>query len=412
MIVVKDICKTFKSYRVPSDRLKEIVTRRCYHKQHQVLKSISFEVKSGETLGIIGQNGAGKSTILKVLTGVLMPDSGTVQIDGKITGILELGTGFNPEFSGMNNISYNATCLGLSASEISQRIGQIIAFSELGDYIHEPLKAYSSGMIMRLAFAVAIHADPQAFVVDEALSVGDAYFQQKCIRKIKEFKNKGGSIIFVSHDLNAVKLLCDKAVLLEKGQIVEQGDPEAVINTYNFIIAKRTKGEQITYCDSDRASGYGNHKIKIYNVSLWDRYDQPLQVAISGQPAKIAICLSGQETVDDVTIGMVIRDRFGQDIFGTNTFYWQKPVNVKKGQCINVIYDFREFNIGPGKYSLTVSAHTGDAHLQECFHWLDNGLVFEVVAGAGPVFIGLARLVPEICVQNGSCADAEAMSLT
>ncbi len=218
--------------------MKEIVTRKKYHTDFQALNDVSFAVADGETLGIVGQNGAGKSTLLKILTGILLPDSGTISIDGKITGLLELGTGFNAEMTGIENIYMNGTLLGMSREEIDRKKDTVIAFTELGDFIYEQLKTYSSGMVMRLAFAIAIHADPRCFVVDEALSVGDAHFQQKCMKRIKEFRKSGGSIIFVSHDMNAVKMLCDKAILLNHGAIVEEGSPETVVNSYNFMISK------------------------------------------------------------------------------------------------------------------------------------------------------------------------------
>ena len=220
--------------------------RKTLHRKFCALKDLSFEVQEGESLGIVGQNGAGKSTLLKILTGVLFPDSGSIHVDGRITGLLELGTGFNSEFTGVQNIYLNGTLLGMSKEEINERFDAIIAFTELGDFIQEPIKTYSSGMIMRLAFSTAIHAEPKAFVVDEALSVGDTYFQQKCMRKIKEFKADGGSIIFVSHDMNAVKILCDKALLLDHGLKVEEGEPDKVINTYNFLLAKKGKGRRNT----------------------------------------------------------------------------------------------------------------------------------------------------------------------
>lgn len=191
MISVQNISKTFKLYRKPSERLKEIIFRQCRHKKFDAVKDLSFTVPGGRTLGLIGENGAGKSTVLKLLTGILIPDTGTVHVSGKITGLLELGTGFNHEFSGIDNIIHNATYLGLSRPEINRKLDAIIAFTELGDFIHEPLKTYSSGMIMRLAFSVAIHAEPKAFVVDEALSVGDAYFQQNACRRYGNLKPAG-----------------------------------------------------------------------------------------------------------------------------------------------------------------------------------------------------------------------------
>ena len=398
MISVKNISKTFKLYRTPSDRLKEILLTRCYHKKFQAVKDVSLEVREGETLGIVGANGAGKSTILKLLTGILIPDTGSVHVAGKITGLLELGTGFNAEFSGIDNIIHNATYLGLSRQEIDQRLDAIIAFTELKEFIHEPIKTYSSGMVMRLAFSVAIHADPKAFVVDEALSVGDAYFQQKCMKKIKDFKDNGGSIIFVSHDMNAVKVLCDQAILLKEGSVVEQGDPETIINTYNFLIAKRSKGEEIRYQDKDPSSGYGNHKVIIDDVALIDENNNNSEIFISGHPFKIAVRLTGQETIDNLTLGVLIRDKFGQDIYGTNSYHLKKQIHIKQKQTIIITYAFEEFNIGPGKYSVTVAIHTGPTHIDECIHWMDKGAVFEVVSGDGHIFVGLARLTPDLYV--------------
>lgn len=395
MIVVKNISKTFKLYRKPWERLKEIVLRRCYHKEFNAVKDISFEVRPGETLGIIGENGAGKSTILKLLTGILIPDCGSVHIAGRITGLLELGTGFNAEFSGIDNIIHNATYLGLSRKEIDERLDTIIEFTELGDFIHEPIKTYSSGMVMRLAFSIAIHAEPQVFVVDEALSVGDAYFQQKCMQKIRDFKNNGGAIVFVSHDMNAVKILCDRAILLSQGELVEYSDPETIINSYNFLIAKKSKGKQISYKDDRVSSGYGNRKVEIDAVEICNKDNNPGEIFISGQPAKINIRMTGYEDIDNFTVGITIRNRFGQDIYGTNSFYLEKRIGIKKNQTIIVSYAFKEFNLGEGKYSISPAIHTGPVHTEECMHWMDGCAVFEVIVGDGS-FLGLIRLVPEV----------------
>jgi len=400
MISVSNISKTFKLYKSPADRLKEIVLRRSFHREFHALKDVSFEVGEGETLGIVGRNGAGKSTVLKLLTGVLIPDTGNIHISGKITGLLELGTGFNVEFSGLDNIFLNGTYLGLSRQEIKTRLDDIIKFTELNEFIYEPIKTYSSGMVMRLAFSVAIHADPKAFVVDEALAVGDAYFQQKCMSKIKEFKNSGGSIVFVSHDMNAVKVLCDKSILLENGEVVEKGEPENVINTYNFLIAKRSKGKEIKYQDNNITSGYGNNKATINSVHLLDKNSNNVELLLSGNPALIKINLTAQETIEDLTIGIMIRDKFGQDIFGTNSFYLNKKIFVEKAKSYLITFQFAEFNIGPGKYSLTVAAHTQNTHVEECFHWIDGSTTFEVVSGNDFYFAGLSRLIPELLVES------------
>ena len=337
MISVQNISKTFKLYRKPSERLKEIIFRQCRHKKFDAVKDLSFTVPGGRTLGLIGENGAGKSTVLKLLTGILIPDTGTVHVSGKITGLLELGTGFNHEFSGIDNIIHNATYLGLSRPEINRKLDAIIAFTELGDFIHEPLKTYSSGMIMRLAFSVAIHAEPKAFVVDEALSVGDAYFQQKCMQKIREFKAGGGSIVFVSHDMNAVKVLCDKAILLDHGTAIEYGEPETIINAYNYHIARRSKGDDDLRADRSR-NGYGSRQVLIESVTLKDEHQNETQILVSGQPADIVISLRGQVTMENLTLGIVIRDRFGQDIYGTNSHYLKKRLMFSRaGQWISSI---------------------------------------------------------------------------
>lgn len=400
MIVVKNISKTFNLYRKPSDRLKEIFLRRCYHKEFHAVNDVSFEVPEGETLGIVGENGAGKSTILKLLTGILIPDTGAVHITGKITGLLELGTGFNSEFSGIDNIVHNATYLGLSKREIDNKMDTIIAFTELGEFIHEPLKTYSSGMVMRLAFSVAIHAEPKAFVVDEALAVGDAYFQQKCMQKIRDFKAEGGSIVFVSHDMNAVKVLCDKAILLDHGNVVEYGEPDAIINSYNFLIAQHSLGQKINYAEDRASSGYGNHKVMIESVTLEDKNQVQSEILLSGHPVKINVRLKGYEAMADLTLGIAIRDRFGQDIYGTNSYYLEKKISIEPEQILIVTYAFNEFNLGAGKYSVTAAVHTGPSHVDECVHWVDGAAVFEVVTGDGDFFSGLVRLVADLSVRG------------
>ena len=397
MIEVDHITKEFKLYHNPADRLKEIVFRRTMHRKFFALQDVSFKVEEGQSLGVVGQNGAGKSTLLKILTGVLLPDSGGIHVGGRITGILELGTGFNSEFTGIQNIFLNGTLLGVSKKEINERLDAIIGFSELGDFIHEPIKAYSSGMVMRLAFSVAIHADPKAFVVDEALAVGDAYFQQKCIRKIKEFKNNGGSIVFVSHDMNAVKILCDRALLLDRGSKIEEGDPDKVINTYNFLLAKKGKGEEIRLVDrTDGETSYGNLKVEIVDARMLNEKEEDAEVLITGKKCTVEIGLKANETVDDITVGILIRDRFGQDIFGTNTFHHKVPIRLEKDGRCTVRYVMDEFNIGSGKYTLNVALHRDENHVSECYQWVDGFRRFEVVEGSDFRFIGFSRLKPKI----------------
>ncbi len=397
MIHIDSISKRFKLYRTPADRLKELVSWKTYHKDFWALDHVSFKVEDGQTMGIIGQNGSGKSTMLKILTGIYLPDSGMIHINGKITGLLELGTGFNPEMTGIENIYMNGLLLGMTREEIDRKKNTIIDFSELGDFIFEPIKTYSSGMTMRLAFSIAIHADPQCFVVDEALSVGDAHFQQKCMDKIREFRKNGGSIIFVSHDLHAVKMLCDRAILLDHGVVVEEGDPETVVNSYNFVISKLgdNMGSAITRMEDE--SSYGTFEARIAKIELTGENSKS-NIISSGEKTTIAMKIEAFENIKDVTLGIAIRDRYGQEIFGTNTFYHDKNFDLEKGKryvCRYII----EMNIAPGKYTLTVALHVGDSHLTHCIHWKDKSIDFEVAGIYGNIFVGVCRLKPEIIIE-------------
>ena len=234
VIQVKDLTKMYKLYDKPSDRLKEALglTRKKLYKEHYALHDVNFDIYEGECVGIIGTNGSGKSTILKIITGVLTPTSGEVKVDGRISALLELGAGFNMEYSGLENVYLNGTMIGFSKEEIDARLDDILEFADIGDFIHQPVKTYSSGMFVRLAFAVAINIDPEILVVDEALSVGDVFFQAKCYHKFEEFKKQGKTILFVSHDLSSVSKYCDRVVLLNKGVKLDEGSPKQMVDLY------------------------------------------------------------------------------------------------------------------------------------------------------------------------------------
>jgi lipopolysaccharide transport system ATP-binding protein len=397
MIDIAHISKSFRLYHSPADRLREILYRRKFHRVYDALKDISFTVQSGEALGVIGQNGAGKSTLLKLMMGILLPDAGHVAISGRITGLLELTTGFNPEYTGLQNIYLNGILRGMTKAELDEKRDAIIAFSELGDFMYDPLKTYSTGMSMRLAFSIAIHADPLAFVVDEALSVGDAYFQQKCTDRIKSFKSNGGSLVLVSHDMNTVKLLCDKVVLIEQGEILEEGKPETVINAYNYLLARKSAGTAILQRPkSEKGSSYGNFAVEILSVSLLNEHDRDSGTVVSGKKCSIEITLKAHEQVDSLTVGILIRDKFGQDIFGTNTHHLKIPFGIGAHTSRGLRFSFDEFNIGSGNYTLTVAAHTDDVHLHSCYHWVDMIRTFEVIGNTEFYCIGLVRLKPTV----------------
>ncbi len=389
VINVSNLSKTFKLYKKPSDRLKEVVLNRAYHHSFQALNEISFALSAGETLGILGKNGAGKSTLLKILMGILIPDQGQVDIQGNITGLLELGTGFDQNLTGLQNIFSNGLLIGMSQNKIKAELENIIDFSELGDFIGEPLRTYSSGMTMRLAFSIAIHADPTCFLVDEALSVGDGHFQQKCMRRIKEFRKKGGAIIFVSHDLNAVKMICDRAIVLDKGRIACSGSPEEAVNDYNRIMAEMDAHEEVK-AKTKTSQSYGDLRAEIVSGKIRGSLSRS-DIVSAGEKSQISLKIKCRETTKNISIGILIRDRFGQDIFGTNSFHLGQTLDLVKGQAIRAIFSL-PMDIAPGKYTITAALHREENHLDNCFHWCDNLIKFEVAGVIGHPFSGVCRL--------------------
>ncbi|MGF1526011.1 MAG: ABC transporter ATP-binding protein [Candidatus Competibacterales bacterium] len=388
-----DLHKQFRLYKRPADRLWELLGGGCRHRVYQALAGVDFALAPGETLGVIGPNGAGKSTLLKLLTGVLLPDRGRIEVTGRVTGLLELGTGFDMAQSGWANIAINGLLLGMTPAEIQRRREAIVEFAELGGYIQEPLRTYSSGMVMRLGFAVAIHAEPQCFLVDEALAVGDAHFQQKCLRRLKQFRAAGGAVILVSHDLNAVKLLCDRALLLCDGKVRAQGDPEVVVNDYNALVAELNdqEGQMLTQAES---RGYGTLTVAITAVAVVGERSGAAVVG-AGEITTIAVTVAAQGAVDDVVVGMLIRDRFGQDVFGINSYHLGQPIALAAGQVLTAHFSLA-MDLGPGKYTLTAAVHRGENHVDHCYHWQDHAATFEVVGYSGPVFAGLCRLHPTL----------------
>ena len=399
VLEVKNITKIYKMYKNNIDRLKEIFLNKPYHKEFISNNSISFDLYEGETLGIIGVNGAGKSTILKIIAGVTNPTSGDVIRHGRVTALLELGTGFNDELSGYENIFLNGTLIGMTPKECEQKAKEIIAFSELGDYIYEPIKTYSSGMKMRLAFSIAIYSEPQILIVDEALSVGDAHFAAKCTKALRERKEQNMSIIYVSHDLNSLKFLCDRVILLNHGTMVEEGSPEEVINTYNFLISKLNDKEETITIKEAQNSSFGTFDVEIMEVTIKGENSNS-NVISSGEIANVYVKITSKKDIPNMTVGIMLRDRFGQDIFGTNTFHHKLNIDFKAYKEYLCSYKM-PLNIGIGKYSITAALHSEDTHLSNCSHWLDYAADFEVAGIAGEYFVGLCNLHPKI-----ACSEA------
>jgi len=395
ILQVKNITKIYKVYKNNFDRLKEVFISKSYHKEFISNDNISFNLHEGETLGIIGLNGAGKSTILKIIAGVTDPSSGKIIKKGRVTALLELGTGFNKNQSGYDNIFLNGTLIGMSTSQCKARAKDIIEFSELGEYINEPVKSYSSGMKMRLAFSIALFSDPKILIVDEALSVGDAHFSAKCTKALRERKKeKNLSIIYVSHDLNSLKLLCNRVIMLNKGKLVEQGTPEHVINKYNFLIAKLNDSKESIKINEHKNNSFGTFDIKITQVDIKGEKSNSSTLS-SGENAKLSITMESIINEDNITIGILIRDKFGQDIFGTNTFHHKVPTVFQPNKQYICSFNM-PLNIGIGKYTISVAIHSGDSHLDTCYHWLDHAQSFDVVGTHGELFIGMCRLEPQI----------------
>ncbi len=389
-IRVQNLTKTYRLYNSSLDRLKESLhpLRRQYHHDFFALNDVSFEIKKGESVGIIGKNGSGKSTLLKILTGVLTPTSGTVQVTGKVSALLELGAGFNPELSGMENVYFNGMLMGYTREEMDERLDDILSFADIGEFVHQPVKTYSSGMFVRLAFAVAVNVEPEIMIVDEALSVGDASFQQKCVKKMDGFKSNGGNIIFVSHDMNAIKVLCKRAILLDKGKMLEDGDSETVVSVYNSLIA----GQQELY---EKASGnkkvtYGNMKVEIVNVDILNKNGDSAEIIVSGENVTVKCVIYAHTTLEDLVVGIMVRDRFGQDIFGTNSYQLNKQLSICENQ--KLVFDFNiVMNLGVGKYTISLGAHSGHVHLDDNYHMCDAIKSFEIVSGNSNI-IGLVNL--------------------
>lgn len=392
ILEVKNITKIYKVYKSNFDRLKELFFNKIYHKEYISNDNISFDLYEGETLGIIGVNGAGKSTILKQIAGVITPSSGEILRHGRVTALLELGTGFNFELTGYENIYLNGTLIGMSNKEIDSKIDEIIEFSELGEYIYEPIKTYSSGMTMRLAFSIAIFSEPQVLIVDEALSVGDAHFSAKCTRALKQRKEQNMSIIYVSHDLNSLKLLCDRVILLNQGKVVDEGNPEEVINHYNFLISQLNEQDGIYI--KETKNSFGNFQALVKEIKILGIKSKS-NVISSGEEVILSLKIKANENINDVNIGFLIKDKFGQDIYGTSTKNFDKTYNLKKGIIYELNINF-SLNIGVGKYSLSTALAIGDTHLENCLHWLDFACNFEVAGNIGEDFIGLSKLYPKI----------------
>jgi len=399
-ITITNLGKAYKQYPSRWGRLAEwlLPLRKPRHTLKWVLQNINFQIAPGEAVGIIGINGAGKSTLLKIITGTTQPTTGLVQLTGRIAALLELGMGFNPDFTGRQNALMAGQLLGYSAEDIQKMMPQIEEFAEIGDYIDQPVRVYSSGMQMRLAFSVATAHRPDVLIVDEALSVGDAYFQHKSFDRIRNFREKGTTLLLVSHDKTAIQSICDRAILLNAGQLVMEGEPEVVMDYYNAMLAERdnqTVRQQITETGKVQTIS-GSGEAKINKIALLDEHDQPLDVVNVGQPVKLKVTIEATAPLPELVIGYMIKDRLGQPAFGTNTYHLNhKLTDIRSGAINTFVFSFAA-NLGPGSYSIAIALHTTDTHIGKNYEWRDLAAIFNVVNIDQNTFIGTAWLPPTV----------------
>lgn len=403
MISIRNLSKVYKVYDRRSDRLKEWLSlgRKNRHREYWALKNLNLQVAEGLVYGIIGMNGAGKSTLLKILTGTTHKTSGTITMKGRVAALLELGTGFHHELTGRENVRINGKLLGLSDEQLRERMPAIKEFSELGDFFDEPVRTYSSGMYVRLAFSMAASVSPDILIIDEALSVGDAYFQQKCIARLEQFKREGTTILFVSHDPGVVTKLCDEVALLDKGKIVHTGSAQECLEIYNALLAKK-EGHGSEYVIEKHPDGKlvsGNKKASISKVALFNQADQPLEALTAGEMARLVVEVKFNDPIENPTVGILIRDRLGYDIFGTNTAQLSvQSGSFKPGDRARFVFNFG-MNLGPGAYTVSAAVHSSFTHIEDCYEWVDRVLSFNVLARADFHFLGVSMLSPKLSIE-------------
>lgn len=391
-ITVNNLGKAYKQYPTRWSRLAEWLDPRNKprHHRHWVLQDINFTVQPGEAVGIIGINGAGKSTLLKMLTGTTQPTTGSVQMSGRVAALLELGMGFHADFTGRQNAFMAGQLLGMGSEDIARLMPEIEAFAEIGDYIDQPVRVYSSGMQMRLAFSVATAMRPDILIVDEALSVGDAYFQHKSFERIRRFSKLGTTLLIVSHDKQAIQSICDRAILLSAGKLAMEGAPEAVMDYYNAALASNQAQQILRHPAQDgkvkTVSGTGDAKVE--QISLFNAVGEEVELIVVGEQATLLFGVKVYQPVSRLVLGFSLKDRLGQTIYGTNTDLTGQPlIDLDAGENLEYRASFRA-DLGPGTYSVQVALVSTETHLVNNYHWIDLACVFTVVNVNHPRFEG------------------------
>lgn len=402
VLEVRGVGKSFLEYKSEFQRIASWFgfNTEPAHKQ-KILEGIDFSLAAGEAVGIVGRNGAGKSTLLKMITGTLKPSVGSVHVSGRISAILELGMGFHPDLTGRQNVYHSAGLMGFTHEQIDAVIDELEAFAEVGEYFDQPVRTYSSGMQMRVAFSVVTAYRPEILIVDEALSVGDAYFQHKSLNRIREFQKQGTTLLFVSHDRGAIQAVCDRAILLEKGVILKDGDPEEVMDFYNALIAKKESDivEQITQDDGKVQTISGSKEATVQDVRMFNTDGRSIDSIGVGDIVDLRIRAKVHKHIESLVLGYGIKDRLGQVMYGTNTWHTKQIINNPK---VGSSYEFSirfPVNLGPGTYSIQTALVDSDNHLTNNYEWRDLATIFTVVNIDKTEFIGCNWNEPVIEVE-------------
>jgi ABC-type polysaccharide/polyol phosphate transport system ATPase subunit len=402
------VSKSYPIYETPGDRLKELLSlhRRPYHRDFWALRDLDFEVRRGETFCIIGENGSGKSTLLQLVAGILQPTSGQVRVHGRVSALLELGSGFNPEFTGRENVYLNAAILGFSKKEIDRRYRDIEEFAEIGDFIDQPVKTYSSGMVVRLAFAVAIHVDPEILLVDEALAVGDLYFRQRCMRKVHELRSRGVTILFVSHSTGDVKALGDRTLWLDGGRIRELGDTDRVVARYLAAMVEKdsvyltlrrkpvptgsggaVRAPEIVEGIPNIDHRYGDGRAEVIGIAVLDPHGRRLQVIEPLSRIVVRISVRAHEEIPQPIVGFMLRNHLGIDFSGTNTAREGLDLPpMRPGDIYTVDFHLDVPEFYPSEFSFSPAIADGTLSRYTMCDWIDNAIVLQMGHSEGQIY--------------------------
>jgi lipopolysaccharide transport system ATP-binding protein len=418
VIKANELAKNYLLYDDPAHRLWQMLLGRFrqFYREHAALQPISLEIRRGDVVGVVGRNGAGKSTLLQLICGTLQPSAGSVNVSGRVAALLELGSGFNPEFTGRENIYMNAQILGLSEAEVDERFTQIVEFADIGAFLESPIKTYSTGMYLRLAFAVIAHVDADILIIDESLAVGDAFFTQKCMRFLRDFMQKG-TILFVTHDTASVKALCNRAVWLDKGRLMGQGSPKEICEMYLeafFEAEQGTKGQSVqmseplkptlveqpvrgTVVDEShsqervesktqekrfefdpQAPSFGSGSARITQVTLFDDTNHKVSWVTGGERIYLRIKAQTHSLLESPIVGFYIKDRLGQNLFGDNTClsYAERPFDCQNGDRLQATFEFNMPILPCGEYSICAAIANGTQTMHVQHHWIHDALIF------------------------------------